>query len=144
MSINTIVDNDQSNLASEAAVSGSSLNQNQEAGKLRMEKSGIADGISVAAYGLALLCESVLASIFQAYQESTPSKPFVCISIIDICKRAGIYHENELGRNGPTVREILYKLSTEQRVEQVGITGWALTKTELEARIQAQETSKDA
>jgi hypothetical protein len=93
-----------------------------------------------------LLCEAVLATIFQAYLESqktTPPASSYGIGAADIGKRSGIYRERGVaGLNDAVVHGVLNLLSDEKKVERTAQGQWILTETELNNRIQlANETT---
>jgi len=92
-----------------------------------------------------LLCEAVLATIFQAYQESqktTPPKKFAGIGAAEIGKRAGIYRKKgKANMNDAVVHGILNKLYDGKKVKRAkkGLGSWTLTKAELDNRLQPAE-----
>jgi len=84
------------------------------------------------------LCEAVLETIFLAYRESrkaAPSKQFAGLTPSEISKLAGLYREDDDPEViDAIVTAILYKLSWDNKADELVTRKWTFTKAELDAR----------
>ena len=87
-----------------------------------------------------LLCEAVMLTIFQAYQDSqkgTSPAPFTGIGPAAISERAGIYRKGD-PLNEAIAHGILNKLREDGKVEHLK-PGWILSQSELDSRQKAEQ-----